>query len=68
MGYRMAGALFDCSEVVAVAKKSDKNKDKNKKRKGDKGNTEEGKKSPSDYISTNVGMMIRSTHLGRRCG
>ena len=39
----MAGAFFNCSEVVDVAKKSDKKKGKNKNRKGDKGNEEEGK-------------------------
>ena len=40
MVYCMAGDFFDCSEVVAIAKKSEDNKGKNKKRKGEKGNEE----------------------------
>ena len=63
MGYRMAGAFFDCSEVVAVAKKSYKKKGKKKKRKGDKGNKEEGN-SPWGGIYDTVGIIIRSVHLG----
>ena len=43
MVYCMAGDFFDCSEVVAIAKKSENKKGKKKKRKGDKGNEEEGK-------------------------
>ena len=34
----MAGAFFDCSEVVGVAEKSEKKKGKKKKRKAYKGN------------------------------
>ena len=63
----MAGAFFDCSKVVAVAKKSKKKKGKKKKRKGDKGNAEEGK-IPLDGISDAMGTMIRSVHLGSQCG
>ena len=55
----MAGAFFECSEVVAVAKNPEKNKSKKKKRKGCKGNEEEGKKSPSDGISDATGMIIK---------
>ena len=40
---------------------------KKKKRKGDKGNEEEGK-CPSDGISAAAGMMIRSVHLSSQCG
>ena len=60
----MDGAFFDCSKVVAVAKKSETKKGKKRKRKGDKVNEEEVKKSPSDSISNAAGMMIRSVHLG----
>ena len=63
LGYRIAGAFCHCSEVVAITKKPKKKKGKEKKRKGDKGNEEEGKKSPSDGISAAVGMMIRGVHL-----
>ena len=63
----MAGASFDCSEVVAVAKKPKKKKGKNKNRKGYKGNEWEGKKIPSDGISAAVGTMIRSVHHGSQC-
>ena len=63
----MAGAFFNCSEVVAVAKKFKKKNDKNKNRKGDKSNEEEVK-SPSGEISSDTGMMIRSVHLGSQCG
>ena len=45
LGYRMAGIFFKCSEVVAVAKKSEKNKGKTAKRKWNKGNEEEEKKA-----------------------
>ena len=38
LGYCMAGAFFEYSEVVATAKKSEKKKGKKKKRKGEKGN------------------------------
>ena len=43
LGYCMAGDLFNCSEVVAVANNSENKKDKKKKRKGYTGNEEEGK-------------------------
>ena len=58
----MAGAFFDCSDAVAIPKKTEKKKGKKKKRKEDKGNEEDGK-SPSDSISHDAGMMIRSVHL-----
>ena len=67
MGYCISGAFFDCSEVVAVAKKSEKKKGKKKNRKRDKGNEEEVK-SPSDGISGAAGMMIRSVNLDSQCG
>ena len=67
LGYSMAGAFFNCSEVFAVAEKSEKKKVKNKKRKGDKGNEEEGKNIPQDGISAATGMMISSVHFGRQC-
>ena len=67
MGYRMAGAFFDCSEAVAVANESKKKKGKKKKRKGDKGNAEEGKNSPWDGIYDAMGMTISSFHLGSQC-
>ena len=38
LGYLMAGAFFDCFEVVAVAKKSEKKKGKKKKSKRGEGN------------------------------
>ena len=38
LGYRIAGAFFNCSEFVTVAKKSEKKKGKKKKRKGEKVN------------------------------
>ena len=56
----MAGTFFEFSEVVTVAKKSEKKKHKNKKMKGGKGNEEEGKR-PSDGISAAEGMMIRKS-------
>ena len=37
LGYRMAGSLFDCSEVVAAANKYERKKDKKKKEEGRKG-------------------------------
>ena len=43
MGYRIAGAFFNCSEVVDVAKKSKKKKVNKKKMRGDKCNEEEVK-------------------------
>ena len=49
----MAGAFLDCSEVLAVAKKSEKKKGKKKNRKGRKGNEEEGK-IPFDSISADA--------------
>ena len=67
LGYRMAGAFFDCYKVVAATNKSEKKKDKKKNRKGEKGNEEEGKR-PSDGISAAAGIMIRSAHLGSQCG
>ena len=45
MVFCMAGSFFYCSEVVAVAKKSEKNKGKTAKRKWNKGNEEEEKKA-----------------------
>ena len=63
----MVGAFLDCSEVLAVAKKSKKKKGKKKNRKGSKGSEEEGK-TPLDGISAAVGMMIRSAHLISQCG
>ena len=63
LGYCMAGAFFDCSEVVAIAKKSEKKKGNKKNRKGKKGNEEEGK-SPSYGTSAATGMIIRRVHLG----
>ena len=63
----MTGAFFNCHEVVNVVKKYEKKKGKKKMRKRDKGNEEEGKKIPSDSISTTAGMMIRSVHLGIQC-
>ena len=65
--YCMAGAFFDCYEAVEIANNSEKKKGKKKKRKGDKGNEEEGK-SPLGGISADAGRMIRSVHLGRKCG
>ena len=52
MDYHRAGDFVDCYEVVAVAKKFNKNKGKKKNRKGDKGNENEGKKSPLGGISS----------------
>ena len=52
----MTGDFFDCSEVVAVVKKSEKKKSRKKNRKGCKGNEEEGKR-PSDDISVAVGIL-----------
>ena len=63
----MPGAFFDCYAVVAVAKNSDKKKGEKKKRKGDKGNEEEGKKSPLDGISAAAWTMTRSVHLVSQC-
>ena len=65
--YRMPGDFFDCSEVVAVSKKSEKKKGNNKNMKGDEVNEEEGKKSTSYGISATAGMMIRSVRLGSQC-
>ena len=62
----MAGAFFNCSEVVDVAKKSKKKRGKKKKSKGDKRNEEEGN-SPLDGISDAARMMIRSVHLSSQC-
>ena len=65
LSFIMAGDFFNCSKVVAVAKKSEKKKGKNKKRKGDKGSKTEGN-SPSDGISVSEGMMInKSASAGR---
>ena len=66
-GYRMSGAFFGCSGVVAVAKNYEKKKGKKKNSKGCKVHEEEGKKSPSDGISAAEGMMIRSVHLVSQC-
>ena len=38
LGYHMSGTFFDCSEVVVVAKKSNKNNGIKKNRGGDKVN------------------------------
>ena len=62
----MYGAFFECSEVVAVAKNYEKKKGKNKNIKDDKGNEEEGNKSPLDGISVAAGMIIRSVNLGSK--
>ena len=59
----MDGAFFDCSKVVAIAKKSEKKKGNNKKRNGYKGNEEEGN-IPSDGIYDSAVMMIMSVHPG----
>ena len=67
LGYRMDGTFFECSEVVSVANESEKKNVKKKKRKGDKGNTEEGKNIPLDDIYANAEMTIRSVHLDRKC-
>ena len=67
MGYLMAGAFFDCFEVVAVAKKSEKKKGKKKKSKRGEGNEEEGK-IPLYSIYATAGMIISSVHLDRQCG
>ena len=67
LGYCMAGAFFDCYEVVGVAKNSDNKKGEKKKRKGGKGKEEEGKNIPSYGISTASGVIIRSVHLGIQC-
>ena len=67
LGYRLAGAFFDCSGVVAVNKKYKKKKGKKKNRKGDKGNGE-AYNIPLDGISAAAGMMIRSVNLGSQCG
>ena len=67
MVYRMDGSLFGCSGVVAIVKKSEKNKGKKKKRKGNKVNEEDVKKSPSDVISAAAGMIISSFRLGSQC-
>ena len=65
LGFRMAGAFFDCSEVVVVAKNSEKKMGDKKKRKGYKGNKEEYK-SPPDGISAVAEMIIRkSASTGR---
>ena len=66
LGYCMDGAFFDCSEVVAVVKKSKNKKGKKKKMKGDKVN-EEGGNSLLYGISVAAGMVIRSVHLGINC-
>ena len=55
--FLMAGTFLDCSRVVSVAKKSEKKKGKNKKRKGYKINEENGKRL-LDVISSSAGMMI----------
>ena len=62
----MAGAIFDCSEVVAVAKKSENNKFRKKKRKGYKVNEEEGK-IPLDGIYATAGIMTRSVNFSSQC-
>ena len=67
LGYCMARTFFSCSKVAVVAKNSEKNKGKKKKRKGDKGNEEEVKR-PSYGISASAGTMIRIVHLGSQCG
>ena len=67
MVYRMDGSLFGCSGVVAIVKKSEKNKGKKKKRKAEKFNEEEVN-SPSDGISFSAWIMIRSVNLGSQCG
>ena len=67
LGYRMAGAFFDCSEVVSVAKNSENKKGKKKNRKVGNGNEEEGNKRPLDGIPAAAGMMIGSVHLGSQC-
>ena len=66
LGYSMAGSFFNRSEVVAIAKKSEKKKGKKKNIKGDNGNEYKGK-SPSYGISAYAGMIIRSVHLGSQC-
>ena len=63
----MAGAFFNCSEVVAVAKKFKKKKGNKKKRKGDKDNEEDVKNIPSDGIFYAAETMIRIFHLGSQC-
>ena len=63
----MAGAFFDCSEVVAVENESEKKKGKKKKRKGAKGNAEEDNNSSWDGIYADAGMTISSVHLGSQC-
>ena len=67
MCYRMAGAFFDCSEVVVVAKNSEKKKGKRKNRKGDNINEEDGR-IPLYSIYAAVGMIIRSVCLVIQCG
>ena len=67
IGLSYSGAFLDCSEVLAVAKKSEKKKGKKKNRKGRKGNEEEGN-TPLFVISAAAGMMIRSAHLVSQCG
>ena len=67
MCYRMAGALFDCSEVVVVAKNSEKKKGKKKNRKGGNINEEDGR-IPLYGIYAAVGMIIRIVCLGIQCG
>ena len=63
----MNGTFFDCYKVVPVLKKYEKNKDNYKNRIGYNGNEEDGRKRPSDSISADAGMMIRSVNLGRQC-
>ena len=67
IGLLYSWSFFDCSKVVAIAKKSEKKKGKKKKRKDDKGNEEEGK-NPSDGISAAAGMKIRSVRLSSQYG
>ena len=62
----MAGSFFGCYKVFAFVNKSEKENGKKKNRKRDKGNEEEGKKSPLDGISAAEGVTIRSVHLGRQ--
>ena len=67
MVYNISGAFFDSSEVVVGTNKSEKKKGENKKRKGEKGNEEEVKKSLLDGIFAAAGMIIRSVNLGSQC-
>ena len=63
----MDGEFFYCSKGVPVENKSEKNKGKKKKRKCNKVNEEEVKKSPSDVISAAAGMIISSFRLRSQC-